>query len=162
MDTDKRRWPRRAGLLLGGLVAVVLVGYLALIVIFRAVVDPASLADRAEPHISSALNRRVSIGSADVKIFPRPEVSLLRLRIENLPDFEGVPLATVDELNLRPRLFPLLLRRVEIDRVQAVGPRVLLQVDTRAGPISVTSFPRRARTMERRTRPWRWRSGESR
>ena len=129
MDTDKRRWPRRAGLLLGGLVAVVLVGYLALIVIFRAVVDPASLADRAEPHISSALNRRVSIGSADLKIFPRPEVSLLRLRIENLPDFEGVPLATVDELNLRPRLFPLLLRRVEIDRVQAVGPRVLLQVD---------------------------------
>ncbi len=129
MGTDKRRWPRRAGLLLGGLVAVVLVGYLALIVIFRAVVDPASLADRAEPHISSALNRRVSIGSADLKIFPRPEVSLLRLKIENLPDFEGVPLATVDELNLRPRLLPLLRRRVEIDRVQVVGPRVLLQVD---------------------------------
>lgn len=129
MGTDKRRWPRRAGLLLGGLVAVVLVGYLALIVIFRAVVDPASLADRAEPHISSALNRRVSIGSADLKIFPRPEVRLLRLKIENLPDFEGVPLATVDELNLRPRLLPLLRRRVEIDRVQVVGPRVLLQVD---------------------------------
>jgi hypothetical protein len=129
MGTDKRRWPRRAGLLLGGLVAMVLVGYLALIVIFRAVVDPASLADRAEPHISSALNRRVSIGSADLKIFPRMEVRLLRLRIENLPDFEGVPLATADELNLRPRLLPLLRRRVEIDRVQVVGPRVLLQVD---------------------------------
>ena len=114
---------------MGGLVAVVLVGYLALIVIFRAIVDPASLADRAEPHISSALNRRVSIGSAELKIFPRPEVSLLRLRIENLADFEGMPLATLDELNLRPRLLPLLRRRVEIDRVQAVGPRVLLQVD---------------------------------
>ena len=129
MGTDKRSWPRRAGLLLGGLVAILLVGYLALIVIFRAVVDPASLADRAEPHISSALNRRVSIGSADLKIFPRPEVSLLRLKIENLSDFEGLPLATLDELNLRPRLLPLLRRRVEIDRVQAVGPRVLLQVD---------------------------------
>jgi hypothetical protein len=129
MGTDTRRWPRRLGLLMGGLVAVVLVGYLALIVIFRAIVDPASLADRAEPHISSALNRRVSIGSAELKIFPRPEVSLLRLRIENLADFEGMPLATLDELNLRPRLLPLLRRRVEIDRVQAVGPRVLLQVD---------------------------------
>ena len=129
MGTDKRSWPRRAGLLLGGLVAILLVGYLALIVIFRAVVDPASLADRAEPHISSALNRRVSIGSAELKIFPRPEVRLLRLRIENLADFEGMPLATLDELNLRPRLLPLLRRRVEIDRVQAVGPRVLLQVD---------------------------------
>ncbi|MGB5674707.1 MAG: AsmA family protein, partial [Gemmatimonadota bacterium] len=129
MGTDRRRWPRRLGLLMGGLVALVLVGYLALIVIFRAIVDPASLADRAEPHISSALNRRVSIGSAELKIFPRPEVRLLRLRIENLADFEGVPLATLDELNLRPRLLPLLRRRVEIDRVQAVGPRVLLQVD---------------------------------
>ena len=129
MSTDKRRWPRRLGLLTAGLVAVALVAYLALIVIFRTIVDPASLADRAEPHISSALNRRVSIGSADLKIFPRPEVRLLRLRIENLPDFEGVPLATVDELNLRPRLLPLLGRRLEVDRVQAVGPRVLLQVD---------------------------------
>ncbi len=129
MGTDKRSWPRRLGLLMAGLVAVVLVSYLALIVILRAVVDPTSLADRAEPHISSALNRRVSIGSAELKVFPRPEVRLLRLRIENLPDFEGVPLATVDELNLRPRLFPLLARRLEIDRVQVVGPRVLLQVD---------------------------------
>lgn len=129
MGTDRRRWPRRLGLLTAGVVAVVLLGYLALIVVFRAVVDPASLADRAEPHISSALNRRVTIGSADLTIFPRPEVRLLRLRIENLPDFEGRPLATLDELNLRPRLLPLLWKRVEVDRVQVVGPRVLLQVD---------------------------------
>ena len=129
MDTDRRRWPRRLGLVTAGVVAVVLLGYLALIIVFRAIVDPASLADRAEPHISSALNRRVTIGSADLTIFPRPEVRLLRLRIDNLPDFEGTPLATVDELHLRPRLLPLLRRHVEIDRVQAVGPRVLLQVD---------------------------------
>lgn len=129
MVTNKKRWPRRLGLTMAGLVAVALVCYLALIVIFRAVVDPASLADRAEPHISSALNRRVSIGSADIRIFPRPEVRLLRLRIENLPDFEGVPLATLDELALRPRLLPLLRKRIEIDLVRAVGPRVLLQVD---------------------------------
>jgi len=129
MGTDRRRWQRRLGLLTAGLIAVVLLGYLALIVVFRALVDPASLADRAEPHISSALNRRVTIGSAELTIFPRPEVRLLRLRIDNLPDFEGMPLATVDELHLRPRLLPLLRRHVEIDRVQAVGPRVLLQVD---------------------------------
>ena len=126
MATERRRWPRRLVLVATGLIAVVLVGYLALIVLFRALVDPVSLADRAEPHISAALNRRVSIGSADVRIFPRPEVRLLRLRIENLPDFEGVPLATVDELGLRPRLLPLLRRRLDVDRVQLVGPRVLL------------------------------------
>ncbi|NNK47893.1 MAG: AsmA family protein [Gemmatimonadetes bacterium] len=114
---------------MAALLAIALVAYLALIVVFRAIVDPASLADRAEPHISSALNRRVSIGSADLQIFPRPQVRLLRLRIENLPDFEGTPLATVDEVLLRPRLLPLLRRRLEIDRVRAVGPRVLLQVD---------------------------------
>jgi hypothetical protein len=113
----------------GGLVAVVLVAYLALIVVLRALVDPASLADRVEPHISAALNRRVAIGTADLKIFPRPEVRLLRLRVENLPDFEGMPLATIDELSLRPRLLPLLRKRLEVHTVRAVGPRVLLQVD---------------------------------
>jgi hypothetical protein len=129
MGTEKSRWPRRLVLVAAGLVAVVLVAFLGLIVVLRAVVDPASLADRAEPHISSALNRRVTIGSAELAIFPRPEVRLLRLRIDNLPDFEGMPLATVDELHLRPRLLPLLKKRVEIDRVQVVGPRLLLQVD---------------------------------
>lgn len=129
METDRRRWPRKVGLWLAAGLAVALVAYLALIVIFRSVLDPESLADRAEPHISSALNRRVSIGSAELAILPRPEVRLLRVRIENLPDFEGMPLATLDELNLRPRLLPLFRRRVEIDRVQVMGPRVLLQVD---------------------------------
>lgn len=129
MGAENRRWPRRLGLIAGGVVAAVLVAFLALIVILRAIVDPASLADRVEPHISSALNRRVAIGSADVAVFPRPEIRLLRLRVENLADFEGLPLATVDELRLRPRLLPLLKRRVEIDRVRVVGPRVLLQVD---------------------------------
>lgn len=129
MATEKRRWPRMVILLLTGTIAILLVAYLALVVVLRAVVDPASLADRAEPYLSSALNRRVSVGSAALSIFPRPEVRLLRIRIENLPDFEGTPLATVDEFRLRPRLLPLLKRRLEVDRVQIVGPRVLLQVD---------------------------------
>lgn len=129
MATEKRRWPRTAILLLTGTIAILLVAYLALVVVLRAVVDPASLADRAEPYLSSALNRRVSVGSAALSIFPRPEVRLLRIRVENLPDFEGTPLATVDEFRLRPRLLPLLKRRVEVDRVQILGPRVLLQVD---------------------------------
>jgi AsmA family/AsmA-like C-terminal region len=129
MGSEKRSRGRTLAVVSAGLVAIVLVAYLALIVVFRAILDPRSLADRAEPHISAALNRRVDIGSAALSIFPRPEVRLLRLRIENLPDFEGMPLATVDELRLRPRLLPLLRKRVEIDRVLAVGPRVLLQVD---------------------------------
>lgn len=130
MEAPKRSWPRRLGLLLGGLLALGLVLFLGLVLVLRAVVDPASLADRAEPHLSAALNRQVSIRSADLKILPFPEVRLHTLRVENLPDFEGLPLATVDELQLRPRLLPLLKRRVEIDRVRVVGPRVLLQIDS--------------------------------
>ena len=126
-EKRRRRWSR-LGLWLGGVIAVLLVAYLTLIVVLRAVVDPTTLAARAEPHLSAALNRRVDIGAADLSIFPRPEVHLRRLRVENLPDFEGLPLATVDEFRLRPRLLPLIRRRVEIDRVQVVGPRVLLQV----------------------------------
>jgi hypothetical protein len=124
-----RRWLRRAGLILAGLVALLLVAYLGAVVVLRSVLDPTSLADRAEPHLAAALNRRVSVGAAELSIFPRPEVRLLRVRVENLPDFEGLPLATVDEFHLRPRLLPLLRKRVEVDRVRVVGPRVLLQVD---------------------------------
>lgn len=129
MGSKSRGWARKLGLVSMGALAVVLVAYLALVLIFRSLVDPASLADRAEPHVSSALNRRVAINTANVSIFPRPEVRLMRLRVENLADFEGVPLATIDELHLRPRLLPLLRKRVEIDRIRVVGPRLLLQVD---------------------------------
>ncbi len=129
VDERRRGLVRRAAPWLGGGVAVVLVLYLAVLVIARAVLDPASLADRAEPYLSSALNRRVSVAAAELSVFPRPEVRLLRVRVENLPDFEGLPLATIDEFRLRPRLLPLIQKRIEIESLGLVGPRVLFQVD---------------------------------
>lgn len=126
---EDRRVGRRLGLIAAGLVAAVLIVYLGAVVILRSLLDPTTLADRLEPHLSAALNRRVSVAAAEVSVFPRPEFRLLRIRVENLPDFEGLPLATVDELGLRPRLLPLFKKRVEIDRVQVLGPRILFQVD---------------------------------
>ncbi len=136
VDERRRGLVRRAAPWLGGGVAVVLVLYLAVLVIARAVLDPASLADRAEPYLSSALNRRVSVAAAELSVFPRPEVRLLRVRVENLPDFEGLPLATIDEFRLRPRLLPLIQKRIEIESLGLVGPRVLFQVDDGGSRVS--------------------------
>ena len=52
-----RRGMRRLGLVVAGAAAVALVIYLAAVVVLRALLDPASLADRLEPHLSAALNR---------------------------------------------------------------------------------------------------------
>ncbi len=122
----------RAGklaLLAGAAAVIVLGGYLAASVALRAYLDPASLADRLEPRVSAALNRPISIGSARLTIFPRPSVRLSAIRVENLGPFSDLPLATVDEIQLDPRLLPLFRRRVEVDRIVLASPRILLHID---------------------------------
>lgn len=128
---EPRRRFHRGRLLLaaGAVLALLLVGYLVAVLLLKSVLDPAGLADRLEPRISAVLNRPVSIEAARVHVFPRPAVRITGMRVENLGPFADVPLATVDEIRLDPRLLPLLRRRVEIDRVVVLGPRALLRVD---------------------------------
>jgi len=119
---------RRLLLAAGVVATVLLAGLLLFAVLARSLLDPAAVADRLEPRLSSTLNRPVEIDGARLLLWPRPALRLSGIRVANRGVFEGTALATVDAVELRPRLLPLLRRRVVVDRLTVRSPRVLLRV----------------------------------
>lgn len=127
-DSVSRRPARRLALAAGIVATVLLAGILLFSVLARSLLDPAAVADRLEPRLSAALNRPVEIRGARLALWPRPALRLTGLRVANRGVFEGTAFATVDAVELRPRLLPLLRRRVVIDHLTVRSPRVLLRV----------------------------------
>lgn len=82
-------------------------------------------ADRAE----AALEREVRIERVSLDVFPAPAVSLEGVAVGGATP-EAPPLATVRRVLLRPRLLPLLWRRVVVDAVVLEQPRLLVEVDS--------------------------------
>ncbi len=126
--TASRRTGRRLALAAGVLVTLLLAALLLFAVLARSLLDPAAVADRLEPRLSSTLNRPVEIDGARLVLWPRPALRLSGIRVANRGVFEGTAFATIDVVELRPRLLPLLRREVVIDRLFVRSPRVLLRV----------------------------------
>ncbi len=84
-------------------------------------------ADRAE----AALGREVAIERVEVDVFPAPAVALEGVAVAGA-GADAPPLATVRRVVLRPKLLPLLARRVVVDAVILERPRLLV-VDAAGG-----------------------------
>lgn len=119
---------RRAGLAVLVLAAIAVVGYLAVAVLLHAVADPERLARWTEQRLETSLDRDVAVGSVHLGVFPRLEVDVRNLRIDNPPEFEAPPFAEIDRVRLGVALLPLLRRRVEVDEAGASGAVVRLRV----------------------------------
>lgn len=120
-----RTWAMRAGVLLGSLVVL----YGALAIAFRLLLDPARVSSWVEPRLEAAINRDVELEGARPVFLPALGVDLTGLRIENLSDFEGAPLAEVDRIRLRVAILPLLTGEVRVDEVHVESPSIRLAVD---------------------------------
>lgn len=82
----------------------------------------------ASAQAEAALGREVRIERVDLDLFPAPAVVLEGLAIAGAePDAPA--LATVRRVALRPKLLPLLARRVVIDAITLERPRILVQFD---------------------------------
>lgn len=94
-------------------------------------------AERAE----SALGREVRIERVEVDAFPAPGVALEGVAVAGAGE-GSPPLATVRRVVLRPKLLPLLARRVVVDAVVLESPRLLVAVDS-AGVSNLPAVPER-------------------
>lgn len=119
---------RKAGLAVLAVVTLAAVGYLAVGLLLHAITDPDRLAGWTEQRLEASLNRNVEVGSVGLGVFPRLEVDLRDLRVDNPPGFEAPPFAEVERVRLGVALFPLLRRRVEIDDASVSGAAVRLRV----------------------------------
>jgi len=83
---------------------------------------------KIETQLSNELGRDVTIsGDVRVQSFPLIRAKTNGVRIENYDGFSDTPFLTVEELEARIRLFPLLAKRVEIAGFNLIKPQIYLE-----------------------------------
>lgn len=125
---SRRSVLRKAGIVGLVLAAVVAVGWLTVGVLLHTMTDPERLARWTEERLEASIGRDVEVGAVRLGVFPRLEVDLRGLRVDNPPDFDAPPLAEVERIRLGVALLPLLRRRVEVDEAGVSGAAVRLRV----------------------------------
>ena len=125
----KRRIPRpvRIGLWsVAGLLALVVIGGLILLATF----DPDSLKPRLIAAVKRETGRDLVLdGHIGLALSPQPTLVIQGAAFGNPPGFSRPRMATLQELDLKLAMWPLLSRRIEIDQLVLVHPDILLETD---------------------------------
>jgi hypothetical protein len=95
---------------IGGLLAALI----ALLIIVPALIDVGAFKRTYLPLVEEALHRSVDVGEVRLSLIPTPSIRISRLRVSDDPLFSTSPLFTAEQLQLRLKLWPLLLGRFEI------------------------------------------------
>jgi AsmA protein len=111
------------GIVIGALVAVLVLGAVAIVVL----VDPNDYRDDIERLVESETGRTLQIGGElDLKLFPWLALGVHDVKLGNPPGYGSDPFLTVREASVGVKLFPLLNKRLEISRVAVDGLDVRL------------------------------------
>jgi uncharacterized protein involved in outer membrane biogenesis len=91
-------------------------------------------ANRLKPRIAAAIEqatgRTVSIdGAVRLGLSLQPTLEVDSVTLGNAPGFSPVNMASLDRLDLRLALLPLLERHIEIEKLDLVHPVIALQID---------------------------------
>ena len=109
-------------------IAFLLVIIVAAIVILPGLVPASAYKDKIETQLSTALDRNVTI-SGDVKlsVFPVLKAQTGAVQVDNADGFTDATLATMDGLDARIRLLPLLSKKIEITKFELTRPVINLE-----------------------------------
>jgi len=122
---------KRLGMSVAALIAVALVGLIALSVLL----DRTAMREAVETQIRTVTGLQLVIdGGIDVSVFPRSYITFNNVRLRNDDEAGASPALSVNELTANLRLLPLLLRRFEIADITLSRPqiRVLRDADGRS------------------------------
>jgi uncharacterized protein involved in outer membrane biogenesis len=124
--------PVRVGLWsLAAVVALVVVGA----GIFIASFDPDSLKPRIIAAVKQQTGRDLTLqGRIRLGLSLQPTLTVQGVAFANPPGYSRPQMATLDRLDLKLALIPLLSRNVEIDRLVLVKPDILLETDAKGRP----------------------------
>ena len=108
----------------------------AAIVVLPSLVPASAYKDKIETQLSAALDRDVTI-SGDVKlsVFPVLKAQTGAVQIENADGFTDENLATMEGLDARIRLLPLLSKKIEIAKFELTRPVISLEKNS-AGQVN--------------------------
>jgi hypothetical protein len=113
---------------LGLTLALVLVSA-AVAVALDVLVEADEVAGWVAPRASAALNRNVTVGDASLVLLPWPGARISEVRVDNLPGFDGPPLARTENLWVDVAILPLLFGSVRVRGLRARGLDLHLATD---------------------------------
>lgn len=97
--------------------------------------DPNSLKPRIVAAVKQATGRDLALnGPIGLRLSPWPTVELRGVALANPPGYARPEMATLDRLDLRLAVLPLLRKRFEIARLILVQPNILLELDSQGRP----------------------------
>jgi len=131
---------RPTKLLLGMAAAVV-----AIVAVLAAVPRLVNL-DRFLPRITStakdALGRDLKIKGIKLSLLTGLGVKLTGLEIESQPGFSSEPFVSVDEIEVKVGILPLLHKTIEVKRISLIRPKILLERN-RQGELSISDLEKK-------------------
>ena len=108
-------------ILLSLIVFVVLL-VVAAVTIVPLVVDPNDYKAEIAAQVQKATGRDLQIGGdIGLSVFPWLGLELNELQLSNAPTFGEEPFAAVQHAQVRAKLFPLLSKQFEVDKVRIIG-----------------------------------------
>ncbi len=111
---------------LGGLVLLLV----AAAIILPLVIDPNDFKDEIAAAVESKTGRTLSMeGDIGLSVFPWLGLDVGPVSLSNAPGFSGQPFASIDAVQVRIKLLPLLSKELEMDTVVLRGLKVSLETD---------------------------------
>lgn len=118
-----KRWVKWTIAIGGSLFAVVIAAVVAFFLFFEA----RQFKPQFEKQIAAVSGRPVSLGEdIQLSLFPWVGVSFSNLRVGNSPVFKESDFITIDSFEVRVKLLPLLMRKIQIKRFVVKSPRLVL------------------------------------
>jgi AsmA protein len=99
---------------------------LLLLLLLPALIDLEPLKARWLPVAERTLGRHLTVGHVRLTLLPSIGVTVREIAVMDDPVFGGQPFLTVEAVTVRPALWPLLHRRIEIDSLTITNPAVTL------------------------------------
>ena len=110
---------------------------LALAVIVPRVVDSAWLKETVRTEVAKRINGDFDFLKAEISILPAPYVALQQVSL-NIP---GAAQVNLDTIKVYPKLFPLLLGNIELDKIVIDKPDFSLPLPEKSGKKSEQEAP---------------------
>ncbi len=108
--------------IIGAILALIIIAVAGVMIFFPK--DKAK--NLAIEKISSALERKVTVDNVSISFWGGLGIYLEGIRIANPPGFEGPDLLSATALDIKLRLFPLLRKEIQMDRLILVKPQIAL------------------------------------
>lgn len=125
---------RRIAKVLGIVLGVVIVFFVALVLIVGMLFDPNDYKDQITAAVSDATGRTLTLdGDLELELFPRLRIAVGAASLSNAAGFGDEPFAALDGARLQLGLLSLLSGRVEVDEARLLGLRLNLARDARGG-----------------------------